>query len=115
MLICLSLSRVGTAAGQVSLMFGDRGSRRMNPSYCRVRVPQAAALERFAAWQHLPLVGPLVPADSVQAVGLACDDRGEWRGHAVLVSEVGGWTLFADLSGVLGGVPAERWREFAGS
>lgn len=38
-----------------------------------------------------------------------------WRGNAVLVSEVGGWTLFQDLSGVLGGVPAERWREFAGS
>jgi hypothetical protein len=88
----------------------------MNPSYCRIRVPQATALERFAAWQQLPRVGPLVPADSVEAVGLACDDRGQWRGHAVLVSEVvGGWTLFQDLSGVLGAVPADRWREFAGS
>jgi hypothetical protein len=37
-----------------------------------------------------------------------------WRGNAVLVSEVSGWTLFSDLSGVLGGVPAEQWREFAG-
>ena len=87
----------------------------MNPSYCRIRVPQAVALERFAAWQQLPQVGPLLPADSVQAVRLACDERGMWRGNAVLVSEVGAWTLFSDLSGVLGGVPAERWRAFAGS
>src|SRR5262245_61829993 len=87
----------------------------MNPSYCRIRVPQAAALERFAAWQHLPQVGPLVPTDCVLAVRLACDERDRWRGNAVLVSEVGSWTLFSDLSGVLGGVSAERWREFAGS
>jgi hypothetical protein len=87
----------------------------MNPSYCRIRVPQAAALERFAAWQGLPDVGPLVPTDSIQAVRLACDERGVWKGKAVLVSEVGGWTLFSDLSGALGGVSAERWRAFAGS
>src|SRR5262245_20073638 len=87
----------------------------MNPSYCRIRVPQAAALERFAAWMGLPSVGPLVPADSVQAVDLACDDQGMWRGNAVLVSEVNGWTLFSDMSGVFSGLAAERWREFAGS
>jgi hypothetical protein len=87
----------------------------MNPSYCRIRVPQAAALERFAAWQHLPRVGPLEHADCVEAVRLACDERGMWRGNAVLVSEVGGWTLFMDLSGILSGVGANRWREFAGS
>ena len=45
----------------------------MNPSYCRIRVPQAAALERFAAWQQLLRVGPLVPADSVQAGGAELD------------------------------------------
>src|SRR5438552_9570680 len=47
----------------------------MNPSYCRIRVPQPAALERFAAWQHLPQVGPLVPADSVQAAGPGASTR----------------------------------------
>lgn len=87
----------------------------MNPSYCRIRVPQAAALERFAAWQHLPQVGPLVRASGIEAVRLACDERGMWRGNAVLVSAVRGWTLFEDLSGVLGDIPAARWREFAGS
>jgi hypothetical protein len=87
----------------------------MNPSYCRIHVPQAVALERFAAWQKLTQVGPLVLTDSIQAIRLACDERGMWRGNAVLVAEVGGWTLFSDLSGVLGDIPAERWREFAGS
>jgi hypothetical protein len=87
----------------------------MNPSYCRINIPQDVALHRFAVWQHLPQVGPLEPADSGQAVRLACDERGMWRGNAVLVSEVGDWTLFEDLSGVLGGVPAQRWLEFAGS
>jgi hypothetical protein len=86
----------------------------MNPSYCRLRVPQAPALERFAAWQQLPRVGPLVSADSVEAVRLACDERGMWRGNAVLVSEIQGWTLFLDLSGALGGIPADRWQVFAG-
>jgi len=86
----------------------------MNPSYCRIRAPQSNALERFAAWNQLPEVGPLIPAADSEAVRLACDERGTWRGHAVLVSEVAGWTLFQDLSGVLGGVPAYKWLEFAG-
>ena len=87
----------------------------MNPSYCRVRVPRSAALERFAAWLRLPRIGPLVPTDIGKAVPLACDERGLWRGHAVFVSEVEDWTLFQDLSGVLGGVTADRWQEFAGT
>ena len=87
----------------------------MNPSYCRIRLSQSVALERFAAWQRLTQIGPLVLADSVEAVDLACDEQGQWRGNAVLVSEVDGWTLFSDLSGVLSGTSAERWREFAGS
>ena len=86
----------------------------MNPSYCRIRVPQATALERFAAWLGIAPVG-LVPTDTISAVRLACDEQGMWRGNAVLVSEVGDWTLFQDLSGVLGGVPANQWLEFAGS
>jgi hypothetical protein len=87
----------------------------MNPSYCRIRLSQSVALERFATWQRLSEIGPLVSTDSVGAVDLACDEDGQWRGHAVLVSEVDGWTLFSDLSGVLSGMSAERWQEFAGS
>ncbi len=86
----------------------------MNPSYCRVRVPPSAAIKRFASWLGLPQVGPLVPTDIGKAVRLACDDRGRWRGNAVLISEVEDWTLFQDLSGVLSGVSPDRWQEFAG-
>jgi len=86
----------------------------MNPSYCRIRIPFDEALIRFAAWNQLPQVGPLVPTDAVKANRLACDDRGNWRGYAVFVSEVSGWTLFEDLSGALGGISASKWLEFAG-
>jgi hypothetical protein len=87
----------------------------MNPSYCRIRAPHADVLGRFAAWRRLPRVGPLVPATAGgEAIRLACDGRGMWRGNAVLVSEVEDWTLFQDLSGALGGIPASEWLEFAG-
>jgi hypothetical protein len=75
----------------------------------------AAAVERFTAWRRLPQVGPLVPTDSSNALRLAADDRGNWKGHAVFVSDLGEWTLFQDFSGVLGGVPGMAWAEFAGA
>jgi hypothetical protein len=84
----------------------------MNPSYCRIRVPRDVALARFAAWQRLSHVGPLAATSRGEALRLACDENGRWRGHAVLASEVGGWTLFEDLSGILGGISAESWQEF---
>jgi hypothetical protein len=86
----------------------------MNPSYCRIQIPLATAVERFATWQRLPQVGPLIPTDSGNAIRLAVDEHGGWRGHAVFVSDIGEWTLFQDLSGVLGGVPGKSWAEFAG-
>ena len=86
----------------------------MNPSYCRIRLPKAVALQRFAVWQHLREVGPLVAAEITEANRLAVDDNGQWRGNAVFVSEVGEWTLFQDLSGALGGISGRSWAEFAG-
>ncbi|WP_435006056.1 hypothetical protein P12x_003730 [Tundrisphaera lichenicola] len=86
----------------------------MNPSYCRLNVPLSDALKRFATWNHLAKVGPLIPATVSEAIRLACDDRGMWRGNAVLISEVAGWTLFEDLSGALGAIPANKWLVFAG-
>jgi hypothetical protein len=86
----------------------------MNPSYCRIRVPKDDALRRFAVWIRLSQIGPLVPAEIGEAVRLACDERGQWRGNAVFVSELPGWTLFQDLSGALGGIPARKWLEFTG-
>lgn len=86
----------------------------MNPSYCRIQVPMVAAVERFAKWYGLPQVGPLVPTDHGNAILLATNEHGGWRGHAVFVSDLGEWTLFQDLSGVLGSIPGESWAEFAG-
>lgn len=86
----------------------------MNPSYCRIRLPKDDALRRFAVWLKLPRIGPLVPTNPTHAVKLAVDERGGWRGNAIFVSEVRDWTLIDDLSGGLGGIPAEQWLKFAG-
>jgi hypothetical protein len=74
----------------------------------------AAAVERFAAWNRLTEVGPLVPTDSGSAIKLAVDEHGHWRGHAVFVSDLGEWTLFQDFSGAFGFVPGASWAKFAG-
>ena len=87
----------------------------MNPSYVRVRVPKVEALRRFATWQGLAEVGPLVLATASQATELACDDLGQWKGQAVLVSEVAAWSLFADLTGGLSAVTSASWLAFAGA
>ena len=87
----------------------------MNPSYVRIRVPKDEALRRFASWQRLSEVGPLVPTTAVNATELACDERGQWRGQAVLVSEVADWSLFSDLTGGLGAITAASWLAFAGA
>lgn len=87
----------------------------MNPGYCRLRVPKDEALQRFAVWHQLSEIGPLVPTVIESATDLACNDNGAWRGNVVFVSEIAGWTLFQDLSGCLGGIPAESWLTFAGT
>lgn len=87
----------------------------MNPGYCRLSVPKDEALRRFAVWNQLSDIGPLVPTVIERATELACDETGAWRGNAVFVSELPGWTLFQDLSGALGSIPAESWLNFAGA
>lgn len=85
----------------------------MCPSYCRIRIPLKEATERFARWFGLSEVGPLVATDSAKAMTLAVDENGNWRGPALFVSECSGWTLFNDLSGGLGWIPAAEWLRFA--
>jgi hypothetical protein len=86
----------------------------MNPSYIRIRVPKDDALRRFAAWKGLAEVGPLVPTTCTGAIPLACDDDGQWRGQAVFVSEVGGWTVLNNLTGGLSAVSSTSWLALAG-
>jgi hypothetical protein len=85
----------------------------MNPSYCRIRLPLKVAVERFAAWKELPEIGPQVSTTSGNAIELAVDEHGQWRGAAVFVSDLGEWTLFQDFSGALGAIPGSEWVEFA--
>jgi len=87
----------------------------VNPSYVRIRVPKVEALRRFATWQGLDEVGPLAHATASQATELACDDLGQCKGQAVLVSEVADWSLFADLTGGLSAVTSASWLAFAGA
>jgi len=87
----------------------------VNPSYVRIRVRKVEALRRFATWQGLGEVGPLAHATASQATELACDDLGQWKGQAVLVSEVADWSLFADLTGGLSAVTSASWLAFAGA
>lgn len=50
---------------------------------------------------------------AAEAVDLACDERGQWRGAALLAFEHDGWSVFEDLSGSLGGTPADAWLKVA--
>jgi hypothetical protein len=87
----------------------------VNPSYVRIRLPQDDALRRFAGWQGLSDVGPLIPSNSADAVALACDEQGQWKGQTVVVSPVQDWTLFEDLTGGLAAVDSTSWQAFAGA
>ena len=84
----------------------------MNPSYARIRLPLAQAMERFSN-MHPNELAPATEVSSLEAVDLAVEN-GVWRGGAKFVYENDGWTVFEDLSGHLGGRSAASWLEFAG-
>jgi hypothetical protein len=54
-----------------------------------------------------------VPSTSGEAIKLAVDERGQWKGQAVFVSRVEDWTLFDDLTGGLSAVTSTSWLELA--
>src|SRR5579859_6572303 len=85
----------------------------VNPSYARLRTPRETAIRRFAAWRGVSAPGSLVETTSDKAVGLACGERGAWKGQAVFVSEIGDWTLFSDLTGGLSATTSASWLKFA--
>jgi len=87
----------------------------MNPSYFRIQVSKDEALRRFTSWSNSADIVPLVQVNISDSVKLACDKHGRWRGNAVFVSELRGWTLFQDLSGSLSGLHHDSWLKLAGT
>ena len=85
----------------------------MCPSYCRIRTPMDEAIRRFAVWKQIPESVQPLRLNWRDAFRQAVDDRGAWKGNAVFVSDLSEWTLFENLSGCLGGIPASDWLRFA--
>ena len=85
----------------------------MNPSYFRIRAPLAEAMSRLSAWVNSPELEPPRDVALSEAVSLACDESGNWRGSALYLYHNDGWTIFEDLSGHFGSLPATTWKSFA--
>ena len=85
----------------------------MNPSYFRIRTPLELATERLSSWWGVPLPNSFVETDSTAVVDLACDEAGNWRGGALFFYAKDDWTVFEDVTGGFGAIPAEDWLKFA--
>ena len=74
------------------------------------------AMARFAKWLgYLPELAPPREVSLADSVDLACDDDDQWLGAALYIYENDGWTVFEDLSGHRGSIPADSWLSFAES
>jgi hypothetical protein len=86
----------------------------MCPSYLRIRLPLAEALQRFSDWREFPAFGPPQLTAWNKVNDLACKD-GDWRCNVVLfIYESGEWTVFEDQSGALSTFTSNKWLELAG-
>lgn len=86
----------------------------MCPSYLRIRLPLAEALQRFSDWIEFPAFAPPQRTVWNKILDLACKD-GDWQCNVVLfVYESGEWTVFEDQSGYLSAFTSDKWLELAG-
>lgn len=86
----------------------------MCPSYLRIRLPLAEALQRFSDWIPFPAFAPPQKAAWNKVNDFACKD-GDWRCKVVLfIHESGEWTVFEDQSGYLSAFTSDKWLELAG-
>ncbi len=51
----------------------------------------------------------------IEAVRIATDEDGKWKGNAVFLSERSDWTIIEDLTGCLSCIPPTSWLKFAGT
>ena len=86
----------------------------MNPSYARIRLPLADAMERFSKFVNSNELEPPREVSLSAAVTQSVDSNGNWLGGAKYVYHKDGWTVFEDLSGHLGACSANSWLDFAG-
>ncbi len=70
-------------------------------------------MSRLSAWVNSPELEPPRDIALSEAVSLACDEAGNWRGSALYVYHKDNWTIFEDLSGHFGSRPAATWQSFA--
>lgn len=85
----------------------------MNPSYLRMHRPLQDAMARYGAWVGTPELAPPRDVTDTDAIDLALDENGQWRGLAVYVFASGAWTVFQELSGGLASRAAEDWVRLA--
>lgn len=85
----------------------------MNTSYFKIKLPLADAKKRLSEWCGNIVFQETHSVDISDAVALACDDNGNWKGNAVLLSFEKDWTVFEDLTGSFGAVDPSKWQTFA--
>jgi hypothetical protein len=78
-----------------------------------MRASQDQALSRLLAWGRLRDKEPRRECGSADAVRLACDERGLWKGVCLFAYEKRGWTVFEELSGFMGGTPGKDFEALA--
>ena len=80
------------------------------PGYFRISVPFIQARDRLSAWSGWDWFEPPVEIDTMSAVRPALDGS---RTPALISYHNAGWTVFEDMSGYFGSIPAKSWLEFA--
>lgn len=85
----------------------------LNPSYFRIKLSMEEAKKRLCNWWSVDAPREFFKTDYSHAVSNACDKNGMWRGDALYIYQNDEWTVFEDLSGGFGTIPAASWIKFS--
>ena len=84
----------------------------MVETHFRIQIPLDEAKHRLSKWWGAIEPDEYIETNPSEAVALAITEDGQWRGGALYFYESNGWSVFVDLSGGFGGIPATKWLEF---
>lgn len=84
----------------------------MCPSYFRIKLPKKEAIKRFKTWISLAELEDPVKVDVNKAYEMSVEND-QWRGVAVLVTEIDGWTIFHNITGYFNLITTDIWLDFA--